>query len=83
MPLELHGCNIRHPRVVAFQGGEPTIIGQDFFRRTLVLEAAHAAPRQKILNTVQTNATLIDDEWGPSSPSTSSSAPRAIASIST
>jgi len=49
--------------VVAFQGGEPTMMGLDFFRRTLDLEAKHAAPRQKILNTVQTNATLIDDEW--------------------
>ena len=49
--------------VVAFQGGEPTMMGLDFFRRVLEREAHHAAPGQKILNTVQTNATLIDDEW--------------------
>ncbi len=49
--------------VVAFQGGEPTMMGLDFFRRTLELEGRYAAPRQRILNTVQTNATLIDDEW--------------------
>jgi len=49
--------------VVAFQGGEPTLMGIDFFRRTLELEAKHAAPGQRILNTLQTNATLIDDEW--------------------
>ncbi|MEI6361834.1 MAG: anaerobic sulfatase maturase [Actinomycetes bacterium] len=49
--------------VVAFQGGEPTLMGIDFFRRTLELEARLAAPGQRILNTLQTNATLIDDEW--------------------
>jgi len=49
--------------VVAFQGGEPTLMGIDFFRRTLELERKFAAPGQRILNTLQTNATLIDDEW--------------------
>lgn len=49
--------------VVAFQGGEPTLMGIEFFARTLELEAQYAAPGQRILNTLQTNATLIDDEW--------------------
>lgn len=49
--------------VMAFQGGEPTLMGIDFFRRTLELEGTHAAPGQRVLNTLQTNATLIDDEW--------------------
>jgi len=49
--------------VVAFQGGEPTLMGLDFFRRTLELEARYAAPGQRVLNTVQTNATLLDDAW--------------------
>ena len=49
--------------VVAFQGGEPTLMGLDFFRRTLELERQYASPGQRVLNTVQTNATLIDDEW--------------------
>ena len=49
--------------VVAFQGGEPTLMGIDFFARTLELERQYAAPGQQILNTLQTNATLIDDEW--------------------
>jgi uncharacterized protein len=38
-------------------------MGIDFFRRTLELEKQFAAPGQRILNTLQTNATLIDDEW--------------------
>ena len=49
--------------VVAFQGGEPTLMGIDFFRRTLDLEKRFATPGQRILNTLQTNATLLDDEW--------------------
>lgn len=49
--------------VVAFQGGEPTLMGIEFFAQTLDLERKHAAPGQRILNTMQTNATLIDDEW--------------------
>jgi len=50
--------------VVAFQGGEPTLMGIDFFRRTVELERQFARPGQRILNTVQTNGTLLDDEWG-------------------
>jgi uncharacterized protein len=49
--------------VVAFQGGEPTLMGLDFFARTLELEERFSAPGQRILNTMQTNATLLDDEW--------------------
>ena len=58
--------------VVAFQGGEPTMMGLDFFRRVLELEQKYAEPGQAILNTLQTNATLLDDGWGSSSPPTTS-----------
>jgi uncharacterized protein len=50
--------------VVAFQGGEPTLMGVDFFRRSLELEERFRRPGQRILNTIQTNGTLLDDEWG-------------------
>ncbi len=50
--------------VVAWQGGEPTMMGLDFFRRSIELERKYAAPGQRILNTIQTNATLLNDEWG-------------------
>ncbi|WP_211244886.1 anaerobic sulfatase maturase [Intrasporangium oryzae] len=50
--------------VVAFQGGEPTMMGLDFMRRTVELEEEHRRPGQTILNTIQTNGTLLDDEWG-------------------
>jgi uncharacterized protein len=49
--------------VVAFQGGEPTMMGLDFFRRVLEIERRHVQPGQQLLNTLQTNATLLDDEW--------------------
>jgi len=50
--------------VVTWQGGEPTIMGLEFFRRSIELQKAYARPGQRILNTLQTNATLLDDEWG-------------------
>ena len=50
--------------VVAWQGGEPTMMGLDFFRRSIELERKYAAPGQRILNTIQTNGTLLDDAWG-------------------
>jgi len=50
--------------VVAWQGGEPTLMGLDFFRRSIEIERACARPGQRVLNTIQTNGTLLDDEWG-------------------
>ncbi len=49
--------------VVAWQGGEPTLMGRPFFERVLELEAELAVPGQRVLNTMQTNATLLDDDW--------------------
>ena len=60
--LEAHA---RAPEVVvAWQGGEPTMMGLDFFRRAIDLERQYARPGQRILNTIQTNGTLLTDEWG-------------------
>ena len=50
--------------VVAWQGGEPTIMGLEFFRRSIELQREYARPGQRILNTLQTNGTLLDDEFG-------------------
>ena len=50
--------------VVAWQGGEPTMMGLDFFRRAIDLQRQYARPGQRILNTIQTNGTLLTDEWG-------------------
>ena len=51
--------------VIAWQGGEPTIMGLDFFRRSIELQKTYARPGQHILNTLQTNGTLLKGEWGP------------------
>ncbi len=48
----------------AWQGGEPTLMGVDFFRRAVALQRQHAKPGLRISNALQTNGTLLDDEWG-------------------
>ncbi|MDR3569585.1 MAG: anaerobic sulfatase maturase [Syntrophobacteraceae bacterium] len=48
---------------VAWQGGEPTLMGLDFFRRSLKLQRKYRKPAVRIENTFQTNGVLLDDEW--------------------
>lgn len=48
---------------VAWQGGEPTLRGLDFFRRSVDLAERYRRPGQTVLHTLQTNGTLIDDDW--------------------
>ncbi len=46
----------------AWQGGEPTLLGLDFFRRVVELQQRYANGR-RIENALQTNGILVDDEW--------------------
>jgi uncharacterized protein len=46
----------------AWQGGEPTLLGLDFFRRVVELQARYAEGR-RATNALQTNGVLIDDRW--------------------
>jgi uncharacterized protein len=48
---------------IAWQGGEPTLMGIDFFRRAIEYVEQYRKPGQSILHTMQTNGTLLDDEW--------------------
>jgi uncharacterized protein len=48
---------------VSWQGGEPTLMGLDFFRRGMALVDELTRPGQQVEHTMQTNATLIDDHW--------------------
>jgi uncharacterized protein len=50
--------------VVAWQGGEPTMMGLEFFRRSVELAEGMALPGQQLVYTIQTNGTLLDDDWG-------------------
>ena len=49
---------------ISWQGGEPMLRGLDFYRRSVALAEKYRKPNhRKILHTIQTNGTLIDDEW--------------------
>ncbi|MGD2050142.1 MAG: anaerobic sulfatase maturase [Chloroflexota bacterium] len=48
---------------IAWQGGEPTLMGLDFYRRAMTLAEQYRRPGMTFLNTMQTNGTLLDDEW--------------------
>lgn len=45
-----------------WQGGEPTLLGIDFFERVVELQKPFAKGKT-ITNSLQTNGTLLDDEW--------------------
>lgn len=47
----------------AFQGGEPTLAGLDFFRRVVELQKKYARPGLSVTNALQTNGVLLDEEW--------------------
>jgi len=51
--------------IVSFtwHGGEPLLAGIDFYRKVLKLQSAHKPPGRTIMNGIQTNGTLIDEEW--------------------
>ena len=53
-----------HPQnSFCWQGGEPTLMGLDFFRNVLRLQKKAAAPGQVVANSIQTNGILIDGKW--------------------
>ena len=45
-----------------WQGGEPTLLGLDFYKKALAFQAKVAGTK-KINNVLQTNGTLLTDEW--------------------
>jgi uncharacterized protein len=47
----------------AWQGGEPTLLGVDFFRQVVSLQEEYAPDDVEIENCLQTNGTLLDEEW--------------------
>lgn len=47
----------------AWQGGEPTLMGMDFFRRVVELQKKHCPANKRVSNALQTNGTLLNDEW--------------------
>jgi len=48
---------------IAYQGGEPTLIGLDFFKKSIELQNKYNINHVKIYNAIQTNGYYTDKEW--------------------
>ena len=47
----------------SWHGGEPTVLGLDYFRKVVELQRRHLPPGRRIVNGIQTNGTLLDEDW--------------------
>ncbi len=47
----------------SWHGGEPTVLGLDYFRKIVALQRKHQPRNQRIANGMQTNGTLLDEDW--------------------
>ena len=47
----------------AWQGGEPTLMGLDYFKQAVAYQQKYRKPGMRIRNALQTNGTLLDAEW--------------------
>ena len=48
----------------SWHGGEPTVLGLDYFREIVAIERRLCPPGRAVANGLQTNGTLLDEEWG-------------------
>ncbi|MRS18725.1 anaerobic sulfatase maturase [Enterobacteriaceae bacterium RIT692] len=49
--------------VFSWQGGEPTLMGLEYFEKIVVLQKKYQKPGQRIENDLQTNGILLNDNW--------------------
>jgi uncharacterized protein len=47
----------------SWHGGEPTLLGVDYFRTIVTLQKKHAPPDVRLFNALVTNGTLLDEAW--------------------
>ncbi len=47
----------------SWQGGEPTLMGLDFYKRVVELQQKYGTPGRQVSNALQTNGILLDDNW--------------------
>jgi uncharacterized protein len=53
----------KSPIRFSWHGGEPTVLGVDYFHKIVALQRKHKPSNRQIANGMQTNGTLLDDEW--------------------
>jgi len=54
-----------HPEIAfSWHGGEPTILGLNFFRQIVAVQNTYRRPGDRIRNGIQTNGILLNEEWG-------------------
>jgi uncharacterized protein len=51
------------PAVFSWQGGEPMLMGLDFYKKAVELQKKYGSPGRKASNSLQTNAVLLDRQW--------------------
>ena len=49
--------------VFSWQGGEPTLLGLDYFKKIVELQRKHAITGMRIENDLQTNGLLLNKDW--------------------
>jgi uncharacterized protein len=47
----------------AWQGGEPTLMGLDFYKKAVELQKKYGVTGQEVGNSIQTNAILLNEQW--------------------
>ena len=47
----------------SWHGGEPTVLGLDYFRKVVALQRKHQPSKRTIANGMQTNGILLDEDW--------------------
>ncbi len=66
--LEAYICQLLESQrgtsvTTAWQGGEPTLMGLDFYQRAIAYERKYARPSLTIEHTMQTNGILLNEAW--------------------
>ena len=63
---QMIGCSVEagmNEVTFAWQGGEPTMLGVAYFEKIIGLQRKHAPAGVKVVNLLQTNGTLLDEDW--------------------
>ena len=47
----------------SWHGGEPTLMGLKYFHKIVEIQHRYRQPKKRIVNGIQTNGTLLNEEW--------------------